>query len=46
MRAAYRLGHTGTGWDLSAKHKDGFLQKVADDIEEDQKQQAEELEKA
>jgi len=42
LRAAYRLGHTGMGWDLSAKHKDGFLQKVADDIKEDQRQQEEE----
>lgn len=32
LRAVYRLGHTGIGWDLSGKHKDGFLRRVADDI--------------
>jgi len=34
LRAAYKLGHTGMGWDLSQRHKDGFLRRVADDIAE------------
>lgn len=29
LRAAYALGHTGTGWDLSNRHKDRFLELVA-----------------
>jgi ParB/RepB/Spo0J family partition protein len=28
LRAAYKLGHTGIGWDLSYKHKDRFLRQV------------------
>ena len=31
LRAAYRLGHTGIGWDLSQEHKDGFLRRVEED---------------
>lgn len=31
LRAAYRTGHTGFGWDLSRKHKVKFLQRVAED---------------
>jgi site-specific DNA-methyltransferase (adenine-specific) len=31
LRAAYKLGHTGQGWDLSQEHKDGFLRRVAED---------------
>lgn len=31
LRAAYKLGHTGHGWDLSQEHKDGFLRRVAED---------------
>lgn len=31
LRAAYSLGHTGLGWDLSQEHKDGFLRRVAED---------------
>lgn len=31
LRAAYKLGHTGFGWDLSQDHKDGFLKRVAAD---------------
>jgi len=35
LRAAYRLKHTGIGWDLSQTHKDSFLRKVQEDIEKD-----------
>jgi ParB-like nuclease domain/DNA methylase len=31
LRAAYKLEHTGTGWDLSDKHKAGFLRRVKED---------------
>ena len=31
LRAAYRTGHTGFGWDLSDEHKRRFLKKVAED---------------
>jgi len=31
LRAAYKLGHTGLGWDLSQEHKNGFLKRVAED---------------
>lgn len=31
LRACYALGHTGKGWDLSQEHKNGFLQRVAED---------------
>ena len=34
LRAAYKLGHTGMGWDLSDQHKAGFLERVAQDMEE------------
>lgn len=34
LRAAYRTGHTGFGWDLSEEHKKRFLKKVADETEE------------
>ena len=33
LRAAYRLKHTGMGWDLSQAHKDSFLNKIAADME-------------
>jgi len=32
LRAAYKLGHTGMGWDLSERHKAGFLATVAADM--------------
>jgi site-specific DNA-methyltransferase (adenine-specific) len=31
LRAAYRLGHTGIGWDLAPEHKEAFLRRVQDD---------------
>lgn len=31
LRAAYKLTHTGFGWDLSEKNKERFLKKVAED---------------
>lgn len=31
LRACYALGHTGKGWDLSQEHKNGFLQRIAED---------------
>jgi len=34
LRAAYRLKHTGFGWDLSQEHKNGFLRRVAEDKKE------------
>lgn len=35
LRAAYKLGHTGFGWDMSDKHKARFLRKVADEFAEE-----------
>lgn len=40
LRAAYGLGHTGFGWDLSARNKELFLRRVRgevvlDDVKED-----------
>lgn len=32
LRAAYKLGHTGFGWDLSARHKELFLRKVRGEV--------------
>jgi ParB/RepB/Spo0J family partition protein len=37
LRAAYKLGHTGMGFDLSDQHKEGFLEKVRADAAEEQK---------
>lgn len=34
LRAAYKLGHTGFGWDLSGKNKARFLRKVAEEFGE------------
>lgn len=34
LRAAYKLGHTGFGWDLSEKNKSRFLRKVAEEFGE------------
>lgn len=34
LRAAYALGHTGFGWDLSERHKELFLRKVRGEIVE------------
>lgn len=34
LRAGYRLGHTGLGWDLSEDHKKGFLRRVQEDQKE------------
>jgi len=34
LRAAYKTGHIGFGWDLSEEHKKGFLKNVAKDIGE------------
>ena len=31
LRAAYKLGHTGYGWDLSETYKEGFLKRVGED---------------
>lgn len=31
LRAAYRLGHMGIGWDLSEDHKKSFLRRVQED---------------
>jgi site-specific DNA-methyltransferase (adenine-specific) len=31
LRAAYKLGHTGMGWDLSQEHKNGFLKRIVED---------------
>ena len=39
LRAAYKLGHTGMGWDLSDQHKDGFLMTVQQDMENMRKAQ-------
>ena len=33
LRAAYKTGHTGFGWDLSEVHKAKFLRKVAEESE-------------
>jgi site-specific DNA-methyltransferase (adenine-specific) len=33
LRAAYKLEHTGIGWDLSDQHKEGFLRSVQQDLE-------------
>lgn len=33
LRAAYRLGHTGQGWDLSQTYKNAFLKRIAEDQE-------------
>lgn len=33
LRAAYKLGHTGFGYDLNEQHKEAFLQKVMEEIE-------------
>lgn len=32
LRAAYKLGHTGIGWDLSEEHKEGFLRRIEHDV--------------
>jgi ParB-like chromosome segregation protein Spo0J/DNA modification methylase len=40
LRAAYRLGHTGLGWDLSQEHKQGFLRRVEEDQKEKEKKDA------
>ena len=40
LRAAYRLGHTGLGWDLSEEHKQGFLRRVEEDQKEKEKKNA------
>lgn len=42
LRAAYRLGHTGIGWDLSSDHKDAFLRRVEEDQKEKEKKAANE----
>lgn len=34
LRASYRLGHTGFGWDLSEKNKSRFIRKVAEEFGE------------
>ena len=34
LRAAYKLGHTGFGWDLSEKNKSRFLRRVAEEFGE------------
>lgn len=31
LRAAYKMGHTGYGWDLSETYKEGFLRRVGED---------------
>jgi ParB/RepB/Spo0J family partition protein len=31
LRAAYRLGHTGMGWDMSETYKKAFLKRIAED---------------
>lgn len=31
LRAAYKMGHTGYGWDLSETYKEGFLKRVGED---------------
>jgi adenine-specific DNA-methyltransferase len=41
LRAAYKTGHTGFGWDMSANYKDAFLKKVAEDVKEADKEEAE-----
>jgi DNA modification methylase len=33
LRAAYKLEHTGMGWDLSPRYKEGFLRRVKEDRE-------------
>jgi ParB family chromosome partitioning protein len=35
LRAAYKLGHTGLGWDLSAKNKQRFLKRVMEEFGDD-----------
>jgi site-specific DNA-methyltransferase (adenine-specific) len=35
LRAAYKLGHTGMGWDLSQQYKNAFLKRIIDDQKED-----------
>jgi len=34
LRAVYRLGHTGFGWDMSEEYKRAFLKRVAEDQKE------------
>lgn len=34
LRAAYKMGHTGFGWDLSEDYKRAFLKRVVDDQKE------------
>lgn len=34
LRAAYKLGHTGQGWDLSQTYKNAFLRRIEDDQKE------------
>lgn len=35
LRAAYSLGHTGFGWDMSERHKELFLRKVRGEVADD-----------
>jgi len=35
LRAAYRLQHTGIGWDLSDDHKESFLKRITEDKEKE-----------
>lgn len=39
LRAAYQLGHTGFGWDLSEENKRKFLRRVAEDKGEEEGEQ-------
>jgi len=41
LRAAYKLGHTGFGWDLSEEYRKAFLKRVADDHKELEEQEDE-----
>lgn len=34
LRAAYKLGHTGKGWDLSPIYRNNFLRRIVDDQKE------------
>lgn len=42
LRAAYKLGHTGLGWDLSQGYKNAFLRRIADDQKEGDEEEGEE----
>lgn len=42
LRAAYKLGHIGQGWDMSKQYKNAFLKRIADDQKEEKDEEVNE----